>query len=161
MQMDQHKYADVRNKIKSGDIVAWHGRFTNRKLLKLFHQDIGHTGIAWVISNRVFVIHALTKGIVINPLSRLTPFCWLQTGIEWTEETQIFALSELGRSYSYTDVLRSILGMPAVNGNGWMCGEFTRAILQHGGLPVSQDMPSRLVSEVLALNTGIQMIKLA
>jgi len=160
MQMDQQNYADVRSSIKSGDVVAWHGRFTNRRILKLFNQDIGHTGIAWVISNRVFVIHALTKGIVINPLSRLMPFCWLQTGVEWTEETQVFALSELGRSYSYSDVLRSIVGMSAVNGNGWMCGEFTRAILQHANLPVTQDMPSKLVSEVLAINTDIQMIEL-
>lgn len=160
MQMDQHKYVDIRDKIKSGDVVAWHGRFTNRKLLALFKQDIGHTGIAWVISNRVFVIHALTKGIVINPLSRLTPFCWLETGVEWTEETQAFALSELGRSYSYSDVLRSIVGMRALNGNGWMCGEFTRAILQHANMPVTQDMPSRLVNEVLAINTDRQMIKL-
>ena len=158
--MDHKKYSDIRKEIKSGDVVAWQGRFTNRNILKLFNQKVGHTGIAWVISNRVFVIHALTKGIVINPLSRLTPFCWLATGVEWTEKTQAFALSELGRSYSYSDVFRGVFGMRPVNGNGWMCGEFTKAILQNAQLPVTQDMPSKLVKEILAFNVDKKLIKL-
>ena len=158
--MDHKKYSEIRKDIKSGDIVAWQGRFTHRNILKLLNQNIGHTGIAWVISKRVFVIHALTKGIVINPLSRLTPFCWLPTGASWSEETQIFALSELGRSYSYSDVFRSVVGLRSVNNNGWTCGEFTRAVLQNAQLPVTQDIPWKLVDEVLALNPDRSLIKL-
>ncbi|PCJ44020.1 MAG: hypothetical protein COA99_07430 [Moraxellaceae bacterium] len=158
--MDQKRYIDIRRDIKSGDIVAWQGRFTNRRLLKLFNQKIGHVGIAWVISNRVFIIHALTQGIVINPLSRLTPFIWLATETEWSEETQVFALSELGRSYSYVDVLRSVIGMPSDTNNGWMCGEFARAVLQQAKLPVTQDFPSKLIDEVLSMNPNIEMVEL-
>ena len=160
MQIDKRKYSDSREQIKSGDIVAWQGRFTNRRFLKLFNQEIGHTGIAWVVSKRVFVIHALTKGIVINPLSRLTPFVWLATDTDWTEEVQVFALSQLGRSYSYTDALRSFLGMPTIENNGWTCGEYSREILKHAQLPVTQDMPSKLVSEVLALRPDSNLIHL-
>ncbi|MBL4901007.1 MAG: hypothetical protein JKX76_15475 [Colwellia sp.] len=159
MKMDHKNYLDMRDEIKSGDIVAWQGRFTNSNVLKFFNQDIGHIGIAWVVSDRVFVIHALTKGIVMNPLSRLTPFCWLATGSEWREETQRFALSELGRSYSYGDAIRSAFGMASAS-SGWACGEYARAVLQKSDLHVTQDLPSKLVNEVLALDPNRKLVKL-
>lgn len=105
-------------------------------------------------------IHALTKGIVINPLSRLTPFCWLATESDWTDDAQAFALSELGRAYSYVDVVRSVVGLSSISDNGWMCGEFARAVLQQASIPVTKDLPYELVKEVLSLKPENTMIKL-
>lgn len=158
--MEKKRYSEIRGTITSGDIVAWQGRYTHRNVLALLNQQVGHVGIAWVVSGRVFVIHALTKGIVINPLSRLTPFCWLATDAEWTDETQTFALSELGRGYSYVDVVRSVLGLNSIANNGWMCGEFARAVLQQANVPVTQDLPHALVKELQTLRPERALIKL-
>ena len=158
--MDHNNYKALRSEIKSGDIVAWNGRFTNHDILNIFNQKIGHIGIALVISGRVFVIHSLTKGVVINPLSRLLPFFWLETDSDWTEEVQIFAMSELGRSYSYADALRSAIGFPANSNNGWTCGEYAKFILQKAKVPVTQYFPSKLVDEILGLKPNRELIKL-
>ena len=80
-------YANIRQHIKSGDLLAWSHRAPwwaslrdcKIALVRLFtRSEYCHVGIAWVLGGRVFVIEAVKPEVRIYPLSKLAPFYWVQ-----------------------------------------------------------------------------------
>lgn len=132
------KYADIRPKIKSGDVLAW----THRKwgtwtdfqiqMVRFFTQsEYSHVGISYVTGDRVFILESVSGGVRMQPLSLELPFYWLPTNANWTEDTLVAAMSKMGQRYSKWDGIKSLWKKikPGTD-NQWQCAEYTSFVLQ-------------------------------
>lgn len=108
------KYSEVRNKIKSGDLLAFsHKSWKTWKDIKaqivrmVTRSDYSHVGTAWVIGDRVFVIEAVIPQARIYPLSKRGDFYWLPMNAVWTDKVEETALSYVGDSYSQLAAIKA------------------------------------------------------
>jgi hypothetical protein len=117
------KYAEVRPKIKSGDVLAW----THRKwgtwydfqiqMVRFFTQsEYCHIGVAYVVGERVFVLESVGAGIRQQPLSQELPFYWIPTNVTWTDKALNAAMSKMGQKYSKFDGIK-LSQARIINGN--------------------------------------------
>src|SRR3990167_457790 len=97
------KYAEVREHLKSGDLLAWSHRgwgswydFQIQMVRMFTRSEYCHVGIAWVVSERVFVLEAVSTGVRIFPLSRELPFYWVPLRSAWEDEVDAWALKQVG-----------------------------------------------------------------
>src|SRR3990167_7202548 len=137
------KYAEVRNRIRSGDLLAWTHRGWNSfydfqvQMVRAFTQsEYSHVGIAWVIGGRVMVIEAVSSGVRIFPLSRLLPCYWVSLKLDWTEWVEETALAIVGRPYdSKLRMVLAFLGIVKQGGEERLqCAEFVKLILTCAGV---------------------------
>ncbi len=124
-------YEDYRSEIKSGDLLAWSGKGWVGRLIRTWTgQTYSHVGIAWVSAGRVFVIEAREgKGVTMRLLSKAMPVAWISLGLEWSEEAETFALSELGQPYSLLNALRAGFGLLPRRKDGWQCAQYVLAVI--------------------------------
>jgi hypothetical protein len=106
------KYEAAREKIKSGDLLAWSHRGWRSwydiqiQLVRFFTQsEYSHVGIVWVVGGRVLVIEAVTPKVRIYPLSKLGTFYWLPYSEPWTAHHEELALSYVGTEYSKLEAI--------------------------------------------------------
>jgi len=104
-------------------------------------SEWSHTGLAWVIAGRVFVIEAVGSGVRIFPLSRAGNFTLVRRGI-FTGAQEEFALAQVGKRYSKLDALRSFFGASDATDGRWFCSELVCAVL---GLPVAEQTPAQVM----------------
>jgi hypothetical protein len=65
------KYTDVRQDIKQGDILLYKGRTFVSWAIKFFtRSEYSHAGIAAKWNDRLMVMEAIRKGVIVNPLRR-------------------------------------------------------------------------------------------
>ena len=149
------KYLDHRDKIESGDLLAWSHRgiksFYDFKiwLIRLFTQsEYTHVGVAWVVGGRVFVIEAVTPYVRIVPLSSLLPAYVVNVNAMWNDSAEEFALSLVGKAeYSQLEAIKAYFGLNK-NPSMWQCVEFYKAVLAFTNLYFTgRDVPSDLVLE--------------
>lgn len=136
------KYADIRDTIKSGDLLAWTHKKWNSwydikiQLVRMFtRSEYSHVGIAWVVAGRVFVVESVTPYIRIVPLSNLLPCYLVHMDCDWKNETEEFALSLVGKGkYSQLEAIMAALDLPTPYENGeWECAKFCLAIYDMEG----------------------------
>jgi hypothetical protein len=109
------KYVDIRDRIKSGDVIAWSdGGWTNIhdievSIVRMFTQsEYSHVGVAYVLAGRVFIVEAVCPCIRIYPLSKLLPFYYLRTPDEWwTTNTEDVLIGRVGAKYSKMDAIKA------------------------------------------------------
>lgn len=151
-------YAQARNRIRSGDLLAWSGRGWSSwadwqiQAIRIFGRtEYSHVGVAWVIAGRVFVIEAVGAGVRIYPLSRAAPFYWLPLGAAWTQGVETLALERVGDRYSKWDAVRAFFGaLPIGSDSRWECAELTLVILRAAGVDLgARAVPSDLVEQAL------------
>jgi uncharacterized protein YycO len=154
------KYAEVRNKIKSGDLLAWAGTCFQCRVVRAFtNSTYSHVGVAWVIGGRVFVLEAVTSGVRIYPLSREIPFYLQPTGALWNDEAESFALKHVGDKYSRLDAIKTFLRMPIKN-DMWQCAEFAQAVLSMASVRLNCDATPEEVMKAAArvCDTGLVLV---
>ncbi|NIM16677.1 MAG: hypothetical protein GTO45_39770 [Candidatus Aminicenantes bacterium] len=110
MKIKEINYKDVRDDIKNGDILMYKGRKLFSKIIRLFtHSEYSHAGIAVWWNQRLMVLEAVGKGVVVTPLSR--NICHYKGDVElFTYDGEISddkrrvmvitAQKELGKSYA-------------------------------------------------------------
>mgnify|MGYP001586347789 CR=1 FL=1 len=155
------KYAESRDSIRTGDLLAWSHRgirsFYDFKvwLVRLFTQsEYTHVGIAWVVGGRVLILEAVGTGVRIFPLSLELPFYH----IPWralTEDQLEFALSKEGQKYSYVECAAAWFGRNDATDNRWQCAEYVRAI-HHLECRAT---PSAVVNHLLASGATLREIQ--
>jgi hypothetical protein len=108
------KYEAAREKIKSGDLLAWSHRGWRSwydikiSLVRMFTaSEHAHIGVAWVVGGRVLVLEAVTPKVRIYPLSNMSSFCWIPGFISWSDEIENTALSYVGHEYSQWEALNA------------------------------------------------------
>lgn len=133
------KYANYRDKIKSGDVLAWTHRaswfsswydFKVNFVRLVTMSEYSHVGIAWVFQGRVFVIESVTPFVRIVPLSNLLPAYVLTGKGELTEEQLNKAIELVGvGKYSIPEAMIAFLDKNDIHNDKWECAEFVKYVL--------------------------------
>ncbi len=144
------QYADMRHKIKSGDLIALtHKEWDSLHDLQVQVVRIGtrseycHICVAWVVLDRVFVIESVTPLVRLLPLSNLqdSGFYWCPVGADYpmTEAELRLGLKWVGRGqYSKWDAIQGQLGTLAVGEDDkFMCAELTLLMRGLSGLDLA------------------------
>jgi hypothetical protein len=111
------KYSVLRPTLKSGGVIAWsEGGWTNLHDIEvsivrmITESEFSHVGVVWRPegSQRVFIVEAVCPLIRIFPLSKLLPFYYLKTPIEWwSSNSEEVLLSRVGQKYSKWDAIKA------------------------------------------------------
>lgn len=152
-------YAEVRDKIRNGDIVLFRGRsLISRCICWLTRSTYSHAGVVGWWNNHLMVLEAVSKGVVATRLSSIvngypgSAELWTSDKDIDREEIVRAAQMLLGRSYSMMKVFalgRRIIygGMkgkdPDESPDGFLCSEFVSRVWRAGGLDLKEDAPDR------------------
>lgn len=136
------KYSEARKDLKSGDLLAWsHERWNSWydvkiQLVRMFtRSEYCHVGVCWCVSGRVFVLEAVSNGVRIFPLSRLTPFYWISMRSTWESEVEAWALRQVGELYSeWQAVLGGLNLLKPGEDSIWQCAEYVLEVLRRCGV---------------------------
>ncbi len=151
------KYAEYRNNLKSGDVVAWSGKGFKPALIRFFTKsEYTHVGVVWTYRGRVFVIEQIFPEARVFPLSELLPFHVLHLNKVLTAEAEDVAFSYLGiTKYSNWEAIKSLVGLNN-SPDKWQCVEFCKAILKANGTEIScRDVPSDFVKEIQKISPSM------
>ena len=134
------KYQDIRDTIRSGDLVAFsHGSWKSWNDIKVnfvrmfTRSTYSHVGIAWVVAGRVLVLEAVKPKTRIFPLSLEGDFYLLPTGAKWGRTTEEFALDHIGVDYSEITAMEAFFH-PLEFGNVKECAAFVREVMLRDGI---------------------------
>lgn len=147
------KYAQIRNRIKSGDLLAWQGHGFESRIVRAFTgSSYSHVGVAWKIAGRVFVLEASLSGVRIFPLSAKGSFYWVPLdGLGWSSAAEAAAMSPMGERYSRLEAVAGYFGQTFMT-RSWQCAEYALAIYAAMGHPV-EDVPATPEKVVAYLQT--------
>lgn len=149
------KYADTRETIKTGDLLAWsHDGIDSWHDFEVQMVRVGtkseftHVGVACVMAGRVFVIEAVSTGVRLFPLSRVLPFYIVRIPKPLSESALEFAFTHIGLEYeSKIQMVIAFLTGKSLSGNQrFQCSELAREIYKADGrLFECPDTPSAVV----------------
>lgn len=135
-----NKYADYRNQIKSGDLLAWSHRpwgslydFKIQMVRVFTRSEYSHVGVAWCVAGRVFVIEAVEPKVRIYPLSKLGDFYLTPMNAPWQAQTEEAAIGYVGQNYSQLTAMRAFfepLGDNVVS----ECAALALQVYKHDGI---------------------------
>jgi len=164
------KYSEARPKIKSGDVLAWNHRSWKSwydikiQLVRILSRsEYIHTGTAWVVGGRVFVIESVIPYVRIVPLSSLLDCYWIPMDLEdrW-QDVEEYALNFVGKAkYSQVEaVAQMVKGDSPVENKRWFCSKLTNELLVRMGFPrcPAPVTPSALVDHLLNNSKAIHKI---
>lgn len=153
------KYQEIRNKIRSGDLLAFsHGSWNSwsnikTNFIRLFTRSTySHVGIVWKINGRLFILEAVKPKLRIYPLSLSGDFYHIPMNAKWLKSTEEYALSKIGTEYSELTAIRAFFS-PLEDENVEQCAAYVREILEKDGIDLGQmSRPDTVV--LAALNLG-------
>jgi hypothetical protein len=151
-------YLSVRNKIRSGDLIAFsyrqplfHDWYSFKVgLVRMFTKsEFSHVGVVWVAANRVFLIEAVVPKVRIYPLSNALlegeDAYWLPLGVEWTQAAEEFAMRHVGQEYSQMKAMRALY-TPWEHGDSTECAGMVIDVLHVAGVDLgARATPSAVV----------------
>jgi len=160
------KYEEVRFQIKNGDVLMYKGKKIFSKLISwLTGSPYSHAGIAVWWNERLMVMEAAMRGVMVVPLSRNIHqhkgnVEWFSYKGEISEEDRlrmvIFAQDELGKSYArWKAVLFGLKILFKRNlsrkdqlrmENKLFCSQYVAQIYNSVGLDLKKDRADRFMS---------------
>lgn len=163
------KYSEMRDKIKPGHLLAFShpvsmfNSIYDFKIgcVRMFGKtEYCHVGIAWPMSGRVFCLEAVMPQVRIFPLSKLGDFYWVPLEIDWTKDTEEFALSVVGEYYSQWEAIKAYFNVKRDDEKYWYCDAYCREVYKKAGLQLAGDlMPTGLVHEVQKRGSPVYLIE--
>lgn len=164
------RYDAHRQKIKSGDLLAWSHRAGwfrswydfKINLVRLFtRSEYSHVGVAWVFGGRVFVIESVTPLVRIVPLSNLLPCYHVGVTGGWNDQAEFWALSHVGKAqYSQWEAVKAVFGWNDRKNAFTECAEFAHSVYDCAGLRVEcRDTPTDLVLAVQRLGGAMTYLE--
>lgn len=162
-------YTTIRERIKTGDLLFWsHGSWASWNdiqvmIVRAFTlSEYSHVGVAWVIGGRVFVIHAIGRGVVIEPLSNQDSFYWCPMGTEFPEKAIDAGLSRVGESYSKLQaILAAVRKLKIGADRQWECAEFAIWFWRQAGIEIGAvATPAALARDLQRAGKGLEWIDL-
>jgi hypothetical protein len=104
------EYADNRSSIRNGDVLMYRGRTMESRIIQwATHSRYSHAGLAVWWNNRLMVMEAVGKGVIVTPLSNNVSSYrgdveWFTSVEEIPEDQRMvmvdFAQQELGKEYA-------------------------------------------------------------
>ena len=142
--MEAHTYANIRESIRSGDLLAFsHGDFKSFngllvKSVRVFTTSTySHVAVAWVAKDRVFALEAVVPKVRIFPLSLLGDFDLIPLEAPWLAETEQYALSKVGADYSRWTAIQGFFN-PLEEGDVSECAAYAREVLKRDGIDLGK-----------------------
>jgi hypothetical protein len=159
-------YDDVRTGIRSGDVLMYRGRSLASRLIRLVTgSPYSHAGIAAWWNDRLMVMEAVGRGVVVTPLS--ANVAGYHGSVEWftsvveidagTRERMVrFAQEELGKEYGRWNAIA--LGLRLLFKKGveardtlrraqrLFCSHYVAQIYNAGGVDLQRGVSDRFMS---------------
>lgn len=161
-------YSEIRPDIKTGDIII----FSTVKYKSIYSllgfivrfftmSEYNHSGIAWVINGRCFLIEAQLPEVKITPLSRMGSFYHIPLNEKVTQADIDYLVNRVGEKYSLLEAIKSYLTINNPNDNSWICVELVQYFLNRINIPVDNlYTPSDIVSFLIKqMNKNIIYVK--
>jgi hypothetical protein len=160
------KYADVRSKLKSGDLLAWSHRpwdtFYDVKIQAvrmITRSEYSHVGICWISAGRVWVIEAVQPRVRIYPLSKLGEFYYTTLDVAWTQDVEDAALEHIGVEYRQLDAIRAYFDM-LESGKVSECAALALVVSMSGGVYLGdRATPDAVMREAQRLGNPTYLIE--
>lgn len=129
-------YADHRNTIKSGDLIAFRARdFWGRMIGYFTRSAHSHVAVAWRFRGRLFLLEAKEgQGVQIRAASEALPFDHITTHAFWDDHIEEDALMYLGKPYAWLDLMNVGVGLEP-SADGMICSEYCAKVIR----PVLED----------------------
>lgn len=164
------KYEDLRKRIKTGDLLVW-ATIPNWKhpitaiqiwLVKAFTQSaFSHVGVAFWVRNRLMVIDATGKGVLLRPISQDLPNYVVHRKKVLSSVSIDWAFSKIGQKYSRFDAVLAYFSELKTGENvRWQCTELSNAIYASDGEHFESLVPSTFVDEAMVKwNTNLVKVE--
>ena len=162
------KYSEMRQKIKSGDLIAfttpsWESFDSSlSQMVRIFTKsEYSHVGIAWVINGRVFLLEAYPPRVRIFPLSLKGNFFHIPNKNILEGKNLDFALDQIGDKYSVWLAVKTFFKAPfGGDRESWHCAVYSHELLKRIGIELNEDCktPSKLVFEMMKLGHSLNYI---
>lgn len=127
-------YEAARPLIRSGDLIAFHGRGIFAWIIRtVTRSEYNHIALAWVAGGRVLLLESRVShgGVTIQrALSQALKdgATWIPSGITWTPEHEDRAFAPLGEPYGWVDAIRAGLGLRSTS-RGYQCAEYVAQVI--------------------------------
>jgi hypothetical protein len=125
------EYKDVRNRIRSGDVILWEGNGIAALVVRWITKSRwSHVGIALWSGPRLLVLDSFPfKGTRIQPLSLCAENAyWMRNVGGLDAKAHGFAIDELGRKYSFQNLWKTWLGLNLVKSE-YHCSQYVTTVL--------------------------------
>jgi hypothetical protein len=142
------KYSEVRNEIKTGDMLLWRDAKTGplRTMLERLAVRVSttspytHVGVAWVELGRVWVMEITTHGCAPRLLSECGNFDWSPAPEPLTPEALRYAFSCFGvwRYSKWQAILGALRRLTIGADTLGQCAEYAIAIWRIAGIAPSE-----------------------
>lgn len=158
-------YKEHRDKIRSGDVLAWSHRGWKSwrdikiQLIRIFtRSEYSHTATAWVVADRVFVIEAVEPVARIFPLSKLGDFYHIPMDAPWHASTEEYALNKVGSDYKQLQAIKAYFESLGKD-SAAECAALTIAIADKDGIDLGiKAIPAKVVQMALLLGKKLFFI---
>ena len=152
-------YGGIRGKIRDGDILLFRGKsWISRVICRVTGSPYSHAAIVAWWSDRLMVLEAVGKGIVVSRMSvvvnQYSGKVELWTTDENLERTDVIRAAQrlLGKRYSLSKLVRNlarlVLGRPRHEDADpdappadFVCSEFVSRVWRAGGVDLVNDAP--------------------
>ena len=160
-------YADQRDNIKSGDLLAWSSDNTSLSsrlltfIVRFFTlSEFSHVGIAYREDGRLYVLEATIPKIQLRFLSERKGFYHVPMDVPWESSYELLLKHYIGKPYSILDCIRGYLGKTDVSDDRWQCAELCNDFYRHIGIDLQDNYtPAKVVKAAIAtLHTDIRYI---
>lgn len=151
------KYSEIRDMIKTGDMLEWSSPSLLGKTIRFFtKQKVNHTSLAISFDdyfkdgiNHKFVLEAESGGIELNLLSKLLKgykgkCYWSQLKPEFDDKRFIigrWALLQIGTKYDYTSLLKNAFCKVSAEAEKLFCSEYYYIALKEAGIVPATKAP--------------------
>ena len=131
------KYAQAKHILKSGDVLAWRGTGPlSRFIAHVTGGAYTHVGVVWCFDDRIFILQDKEfVGIDLIAASEAKYPCdWIQTNLNWTDETRKLAIRYLGKPYDYLAAIQVGLNMTPLP-HKQICSIYVGELVTQMGVP--------------------------
>lgn len=153
------KYSEFRANIKTGDLLAfsnttwssWHD-FQVHVVRMATESEFSHVGIAYVVNDRVFVLEAVSQGVVQTPISEYKTFFHASNPELLSQVALDFAFAKMGTPYEskILMVLNQIINLRLNRNSRLQCSEYVNGILcANKQWLTSTDTPTAIVMKAM------------
>ena len=156
MPLTEKKYAELRDVIRSGDLLFFradsHGTIRQKierwLVMKFTASPFTHVGMVLIMGNRRWCVDMTTKGLSPRLLSTVGDFDIVPLPRPIKESTAWWICSKFGTlNYSRWRAILGGLGLlPDGESESSMCAEFVADVLEYDGY---KDLPDKITPESL------------
>lgn len=158
--MKAHLLSDMRDEIKTGDLMAFrvrrYGTLTSFALWlyqKITKVRFSHVGVAMKLGEHLFIVEAISPRVTITPISKVKEFYLVPVKIKTNEENQVdYLLDFVEMNYSLISLVTHYFGFESPS-NKVYCSELASGFYYHVGLLHERESghtPEKLTEAVLA-----------